>query len=75
MNYKIKITAENQAIVKRIADDNGMNPRKFFFSLFGNFYAIENNVFIGIVIGTIFKSKILTTEQFIKNFDKQLTIK
>ena len=45
MNYKIRITAENQAIVKRIADENGMNPNYFEFFITESFYIIKENKF------------------------------
>jgi len=77
MNYKIKITAENQAIVKRIADENGMNPSNFQFFLTEKFYIIKNNLFY---VGNVdYEENIfldyteITTEQFIKLFDKKET--
>ena len=71
MNYKIRITAENQAIVKRIADENGMNPREFRFNNFFQYYTISNNLFYE----TLDKSDYpeLTTDQFIELFDKKET--
>jgi hypothetical protein len=71
MNYKIRITAENQAIVKRIADENGMNKREFRFNNFFQYYTISNNLFDE----TLDKSDYpeLTTEQFIELFDKKET--
>jgi hypothetical protein len=75
MNYKIRITAENQAIVKRIADENGMNPYKFEFNPQKNYLSeIQNNKFV--YIGTIQKGEgetILSTDQFIELFDKKET--
>lgn len=70
MNYKIKVTKENQAIVKRIANENGMNPHAYKFSLFECSYIIEN----GIINVTYSHSNYpeLTTEQFIEMFDKKL---
>ena len=73
MNYKIRITEENQAIVKRIADENGMNPYNFNFHE-TYLYEIQNNQFV--YMGTIQKGEeetILTTEQFIELFDKKET--
>jgi len=71
MNYKIRITADNQAIVKRIADENGMNQREFRFNNFFQYYTISNNLFDE----TLDKSDYpeLTTEQFIELFDKKET--
>jgi hypothetical protein len=74
MNYKIRITAENQAIVKRIADENEMNPNDFKFDTEVYLYEIQNNKFV--YVGTIQKGEgetILTTEQFIELFDKKET--
>ena len=71
MNYKIRITAENQAIVKRIADDNGMNPSKWDFNNFDRYYIISDNKFID--IGNDKTHSELTTEQFIELFDKKET--
>jgi hypothetical protein len=74
MNYKIRITAENQAIVKRIADENGMNPNNFVLNDERYLYEIQNNIFV--YLGTIQKGEeeiILTTEQFIELFDKKET--
>ena len=74
MNYKIKITAENQAIVKRIADENGMNPKNLDFSIINFNYEIENNTFRCRHESFISKdAKELTTEQFIELFDKKET--
>ena len=75
MNYKIRITAENQAIVKRIADENGMNAIGYNFSLQTvdwNFYAIENNKFCSWNNKAVNYPE-LTTEQFIAMFDKKKT--
>ena len=73
MNYKIKITEENQAIVKRIADENGMNPCGFHL----NSDYINHEIMEGkfVYIGTISNSefRILTTEKFIEMFDKKQT--
>ena len=71
MNYKIKITAENQAIVKRIADENGMNPNLFDFNPESVCYEIMEEKFV--YLGTILNSefRILTTEKFIEMFDKK----
>jgi hypothetical protein len=71
MNYKIKITAENQAIVKRIADENGMNVKEYTFNNFFEFYTISNNLFGEIVDKSDYSE--LTTEQFIELFDKKET--
>jgi hypothetical protein len=72
MNYKIKITAENQAIVKRIADENGMNPTKFEIDLFGEYYGIKNNkIQLPSLVETYYTE--LTTEKFIEMFDKKET--
>jgi hypothetical protein len=71
MNYKIKITADNQAIVKRIADENGMNPYKWDFDNFFQFYTISNNLFGGSVDKSDYSE--LTTEQFVQMFDKKET--
>jgi hypothetical protein len=69
-NYKIRITAENQAIVKRIANENGMNPTKFEIDLFGEYYGIKNNK---IQLPSLVESDDteITTEQFIEMFDKK----
>jgi hypothetical protein len=71
MNYKIKITEENQAIVKRIADENGMNPNLFDFNPESVCYEIMEEKFV--YLGTILNSefRILTTEKFIEMFDKK----
>jgi hypothetical protein len=74
MNYKIRITEDNQAIVKRIADENGMNPNDFKFDTEVYLYEIQNNKFV--YVGTIQKGEgetILTTDQFIELFDKKET--
>jgi hypothetical protein len=70
MNYKIKITADNQAIVKRIADENGMNKYNYLFKNCGQFYIIVNNEFDNIFVQNATE---LTTEQFIELFDKKET--
>jgi hypothetical protein len=70
MNYKICITAENQAIVKRIADENEMNPYLYAFLNFGIFYNIIDNKFDNIFVQNATE---LTTEQFIELFDKKET--
>jgi hypothetical protein len=75
MNYKIRITTENQAIVKRIADENGMNPRHFEFNSPNPIYHIKNSKF------TFYPQDPentndyteLTTEQFIELFGKKET--
>jgi hypothetical protein len=72
MNYKIRITAENQAIVKRIADENGMNKYNYLFKNYGQFYIIINNKFDNIFLDKSDYSE-LTTEQFIQLFDKKET--
>ena len=72
MNYKIKITAENQAIVKRIADENGMNPKELSINNLNHFYRIENNIFR---FNHELDYEIITTEQFIEIFDKQNNFK
>jgi hypothetical protein len=71
MNYKIRITAENQAIVKRIADENRMNQREFRFSSLDFFYLISDNKFFRIVSESDYPE--LTTEQFVQIFDKKET--
>jgi hypothetical protein len=71
MNYKIKITAENQAIVKRIADENGMADFYIRFAV-GLEYLIENGVFPKICNHRLTHIE-LTTEQFIEMFDKKET--
>jgi hypothetical protein len=74
MNYKIRITAENQAIVKRIADENGMNPDNLEFVIINFIYEIENNIFRCRHEEFIPKNTIeLTTAQFIELFDKKET--
>jgi hypothetical protein len=70
MNYKIGITEENQAIVKRIANENGMNPYLYAFLNFGIFYNIVDNKFDNI-IGSDYTE--ISTEQFIQLFDKKET--
>jgi hypothetical protein len=70
MNYKIRITADNQAIVKRIADENGMNKYNYLFKNCGQFYIIINNEFDNIFVQNATE---LTTEQFIELFDKKET--
>ena len=69
MNYKIKITEDNQAIVKRIANENEMNPHDLLFILFEPFYTIENCIFTGARLTA--EDPELTTEKFIEMFDKQ----
>ena len=69
MNYKIKITAENQAIVNRIADENGMNPNGFEFDSPNPFYVIENNKFT--YCDSYLDYIELNIVQFIEMFDKQ----
>ena len=69
MNYKIKITAENQAIVNRIADENGMNPNGFHLMFIRRYYTIENGIFERYITSSDYTE--LTTEQFIEMFDKQ----
>jgi hypothetical protein len=71
MNYKIRITAENQAIVKRIADENGMNPFGYLFKNHGKSYTVINNKFDNIWVENATE---LTTEQFIELFDKKETL-
>jgi hypothetical protein len=71
MNYKIKITAENQAIVKRIADENGMNEIGFLFTEFDLYYIIVENKFWTNDYES--DDTELTTEQFIEMFDKKET--
>jgi hypothetical protein len=70
MNYKIGITEENRAIVKRIADENGMNPINLDFSMFGFYYPILNNLFYTPALIESDCTK-LTTGQFIELFDKK----
>jgi len=69
MNYKIKITEDNQAIVKRIANENEMNPHNLLFILFKPFYTIENCIFTGARLTA--EDPELTTEKFIEMFDKK----
>ena len=71
MNYKIRITAENQAIVKRIADENGMNKKGFHFTEFQWYYIIKENEFWTNMLENDYPE--LTTEQFIAMFDKKET--
>jgi hypothetical protein len=71
MNYKIRITAENQAIVKRIADENNMNRLEFQFSEFQWYYIIKENEFWTNMLESDYPE--LTTEQFIEMFDKKET--
>jgi len=73
MNYKIKITAENQTIVKKIANENEMNPNLFDFNPESVSYEIMEGKFV--YLGTILNSefRILTTEKFIEMFDKKQT--
>lgn len=74
MNYKIRITAENQAIVKRIADENGMNLNNLDFSIINWDYEIDNNIFRCRHEEFIPKNATeLSTEQFIELFDKKET--
>ena len=77
MNYKIRITEDNQAIVKRIADENGMNPNNFQFMLTKTFYIIKDNKFyvgnVGYNESIFLNYTELTTEQFIELFDKKET--
>jgi hypothetical protein len=74
MNYKIRITAENQAIVKRIADENGMNPDNLEFVIINFIYEIENNIFRCRHEEFIPKNATeLSTDQFIELFDKKET--
>ena len=77
MNYKIRITEDNQAIVKRIADENGMNPSDFEFMLTKKFYIIRENKFyvgnVGYEENIFLDYYELTTEQFIEMFDKKET--
>jgi hypothetical protein len=72
MNYKIRITAENQAIVKRIADENGMNPNCFNFNETGNYFFIfpDGNFREA---SSLCNGEELSTEQFIELFDKKET--
>jgi hypothetical protein len=70
MNYKIRITEDNQAIVERIADENGMNPNDLEFSYINFFYVIDpTNKFIE--CGSTGKGEELTTQQFITIYDKK----
>jgi len=69
MNYKIRITAENQAIVKRIADENGMNPKEFLFTEFDLYYLIVENKFWTNDYESDYPE--ITTEQFMELFDKK----
>lgn len=71
MNYKIRITAENQAIVKRIADENNMADFNIRFTI-GNEYVIQKGVFPALCDYKVTNSE-LTTEQFIQLFDKKET--
>ena len=71
MHYKIKINKDNQAIIKRIANENGMNPNNFEF-IYTGFWFIINGIF---PMGNINNSyPELTTNQFIEMFDNK-TIK
>ena len=77
MNYKIRITAENQAIVKRVANENGMNPSNFEFHITESFYIIKDDKFY---VGNVGYKEIvfsnypeITTDQFIELFDKKET--
>jgi hypothetical protein len=78
MNYKIRITEENQAIVKRIADENGMNPSYFEFHLTESFYIIKENKFyvgnVGYNQSIFLNYTEITTEQFVQIFDKKETL-
>ena len=69
MNYKILITAENQAIVKRIADENGMNEANLDFTYLGSHYIIENGVFPERCLGS--NCQELTLEEFKEKYMKQ----
>jgi hypothetical protein len=75
MNYKIRITEDNQAIVKRIADENGMNPNMFDFMLTKKFYIIKENKFyvgnVGYEENIFLEYPELTTDKFIEMFDKK----
>jgi hypothetical protein len=72
MNYKIRITADNQAIVKRIADENGMNPNYFTFNEIGNYFFIfPDGKFRE--ASSLCNGEEITTEQFIELFDKKET--
>jgi hypothetical protein len=71
MNYKIRITPENQAIVKRIAYENGMNEIGFLFTEFDLYYIIVENKFWTNDYES--DDTELTTEQFIEMFDKKET--
>jgi hypothetical protein len=77
MNYKIRITAENQAIVERIADENGMNPSNFKFHLTESFFIIKENKFyvgnVGYNENIFLDYPEITTEKFIEMFDKKET--
>ena len=73
MNYKIKITAENQAIVKRIADENRMNPNEFGLDNTKLFYIIENGIFDNFSWGSDYHE--ITTELFAMMFDKRNNFK
>ena len=72
MNYKIRITKENQAIVKRIANENGMNEANLDFDGTGQNYIIEVGIFPLYCLNGSYQE--LTTEQFIEMFDKNETL-
>jgi hypothetical protein len=69
MNYKIKITKETLEVVRRIANENGMNKKTNFSFWINKYYYIKNDKFIGIYDDSNFKE--ITTEQFIELFDKK----
>jgi hypothetical protein len=75
MNYKIRITEDNQAIVKRIADENEMNPSNFEFYKIEKFYIIKNNLFyvgnVGYEENIFLNYTEITIDQFIELFDKK----
>jgi hypothetical protein len=77
MNYKIRITEDNQDIVERIADENGMNPSNFKFHLTESFFIIKENKFyvgnVGYNESIFLDYPEITTDQFIELFDKKET--
>jgi hypothetical protein len=69
MNYKIRITAENQAIVKRIADENNMNNGEEYHYYIGYYLITDGNKIRNFAQQANFQE--ITTEQFIELFDKK----
>jgi len=71
MNYKIRITADNQAIVKRIADENNMNNSEEYHYYIGYYLITDGDKIRNFAQQANFPE--LTTEQFIELFDKKET--